>query len=416
MAWWNPFSRADGESRGERRDSSASASAEQFWEKLGLVTPSASGVNVTMEAALGVPAVSAAVNFIANEIASLPLVVYRRREGGREKVSGLLPTLLHDAPNDFLTSFEWIKGLFTAKLTGGRGFSYIERGDSGAVVSIWPMDPAKVVVRRDGFALQYEYNDDGRRRIYAAGEIIDLPFMLKSDGVAHRGPISLGRDAIGLAIAVTNYGSRFLANGGVPPFAVTGGFQSGRAMQNAADDLARAVTKAAKENRQSLVLPDGLKIEAIGVDPEKAQMVETQRFCVEQIARLYSIPPTFLQDLTNGTYSNTEQQDLHFVKHTLLHHARQLEQELNLKLFGRRSRSQYVELNMDGLLRGDFKTRMEGWAKAIQSAIATPAEAREAENWPMMPGSDRLFVQGAMVPLDQAGGATAGAALQGSTE
>lgn len=384
---------------------------------IGLVNlASATDIAVTIESALGVPAVSAAVNFIANELASLPCDLYRRRDGGRESVNSGLATLLHDAPNDFLTSFEWRKGMFVAKLTGGRGLSYIERSSAGTPLSFWPMDPDATTIRRNGWRVEYQYRDGYGVKTYPAEDVIDLPFMLKPDGVCHRGPISMGKDAIGLAIAITQYGSRFFSGGGVPPFAVTGNFQTSDGMRRAADDLARAVKKAASEKRQAVVLPAGHEIKPIGGDPDKAQMVEMQRFCIEQIARLYSIPPTFLQDLTHGTYANTEQQDLHFVKHTLLHHAKQFEQELNLKLFGRRSRSQYVELNMDGLLRGDFKTRMEGWARAIQTGLVMPSEAREAENWPKVPGSDRLFMQGATVPIDQAGSTPAVNIAQGAQE
>lgn len=367
---------------------------------------SAAGISVTIESALQVPAVAAAVNVIASTLASLPLDVYRRRpDGSREDVKGGLATLLHDAPNDYLTSFEWRKGLIVGKLTGGRGLSYIERGPSGSVQSIWPMDPACTTVRRDGFALSYEYRGPGMNpQRYRADEVIDLPFMLKADGLGHRGPITLGREAIGLAIALTQYGSKFFAGGGVPPFVVTGNFQTPGATKAAADDFYRATQKAASEQRLALAVPTGIEIKQLGTDPEKSQMIETQRFCIEQIARLYSIPPTFLQDLTHGTFSNTEQQDLHFVKHTLLHHAKQFEQELNLKLFGRKNNRTYVELNMDGLLRGDFKTRMEGWARAVQAAIVTPDEVRTSENWPAMGGAAAgLFIQGATVPIELSG-------------
>jgi HK97 family phage portal protein len=122
---------------------------------------------------------------------------------------------------------------------------------------------------------------------------------------------------------------------------------------------------------------------------------------IEQIARIYSIPPTFLQDLTHGTFSNTEQQDLHFTKHTIKRWIEQFEQEMNLKLFGRNSNSQFVEMNVDGLLRGDFKTRMDGYAQGIQNAILTPNEARRRENLPDDAGGDGLLVQGATVPLGQ---------------
>lgn len=389
-------------------------SAEDFFQSLagnGVVImggESASGVQVNTESALRVPAVSSAVNFLSGTLAGLPLPVYRRRNGGREKVNGNLATLLHDAPNPYVSSFEWRKQLFAAKFTGGRGLSYIERAENGSIVAIWPLDPTKTTVKRDGFVNTYHYNDGGRKIIYRADEIIDLPYMLKADGFSHRGPIAMGRDAIGLAIAVNDYGSKFLANGGVPPFAVTGNFQTSAALQRAGDDLAKAIKKAAKENRQALTLPAGLDIKPIGANPEDSQMIETQRFCIEQIARLYNIPPTFLQDLTNGTYSNTEQQDLHFVKHTLKQHVEQFEQELNLKLFGQRSRVQYCELAMDGLLRGDFKTRIEGWARGIQTGVFTPEEARNAENLPFKDGSDQLFMQGATVPITEAGGVANG--------
>lgn len=396
-----PFDRA--EKRG------VSQSAEDFFERLtgdphvaffGM-GESASGTFVNIDTALKVPAVASAVNFLAGTLAGLPLHIYRRGRDGRTRSTGALATTLHDAPNDFLTSFEWRKQMFVAKFTGGRGLSYIERAENGSVLSIWPLDPAKMTVKRDRFVNEYHYNDGGRSIVYRADEIIDLPFMLKSDGFTHRGPIAMGKDAIGLAIAVNEYGSKFLANGGVPPFAVTGQFQTGAALNRAAQDLADAVKKAAKEKRQALTLPAGLDIKPLGVNPEDAQMIETQRFCIEQIARIYNIPPTFLQDLTHGTFSNTEQQDLHFVKHTIKQHIEQFEQELNLKLFGRRARSQYVEISVDGLLRGDFKTRIEGWARGIQTGVFTPAEARQAENLPFKEGSDDLFMQGATVPIGQ---------------
>jgi HK97 family phage portal protein len=128
------------------------------------------------------------------------------------------------------------------------------------------------------------------------------------------------------------------------------------------------------------------------------QLLELQRFCVEQIARIYSLPPVFLQDLSRGTFSNTEQQDLHFVKHTIKRWVEQVEAEMNLKLFGRNAR-QYVEFNVDGLLRGDFKTRMEAHATSIQNGIRTPNEVRDLENMEPMPAGDDLMIQGATVPI-----------------
>jgi HK97 family phage portal protein len=105
-----------------------------------------------------------------------------------------------------------------------------------------------------------------------------------------------------------------------------------------------------------------------------------------------------LQDLSRGTFSNTEQQDLHFVKHTIKRWIEQVEAEMNLKLFGRNAR-QYVEFNVDGLLRGDFKTRMEAHAASIQNGIRTPNEVRDLENMEPLPAGDDLMIQGATVPI-----------------
>lgn len=369
---------------------------------------SAAGVAVNVDNALGVPAVWASVNFLSGTLAGLPLNLYRRKGEDRERVGGALARILHDAVNDEMSSFEWRKYLFEQVLTGGRAFTWIERGPTGQVENLWPLDPRHVQIVRERGRKTYVFRENSVEIRYPASEIIDIPFMLAADGLTTRGPIAWNKDVIGLAIAATEYGSRFFQNGGVPPFAITGNFLSGGSMDRAAADLEAAVKKAAKDGRQALILPAGLEIKPIGVDPEKSQLVELHRFIIEQIARIYSIPPTFLQDLTHGTFSNTEQQDLHFVKHTIKRWVEQFEQELNLKLFGRGPSTRFAEVNMSGLLRGDFKSRMEGNAQAIQTGQLTPNEARQMENRPAKDGGDELYIQGANVPISEAGNAQDG--------
>ena len=366
---------------------------------LGMDGVSEAGEHVNIDTALGVPAVWAAVNFLSGTLAGLPLQVYRRTAQGREKVTSGVAPILHDAVNDGMSSFEWRKYFFDQVLTYGRGLTFIERAATGRPINLWPLDPQATSIKRVNGRKVYIYTEAKRHVQYEASEIIDVPFMLTSDMLAHRSPILSNKDVIGLAQAVTKYGAKFFSNGGVPPFAIEGPFSSPSGMQRATEDLQDAVRKAKNENRLALALPQGHTIKHIGADPEKSQLVETQRFTIEQIARIYSIPPTFLQDLTHGTFSNTEQQDLHFTKHTIKRWVEQFEQELNLKLFGRSSNRQYVEVNVDGLLRGDFKTRMDGYAQGVQNAILTPNEARRRENLPDDAEGDRLLVQGATVPL-----------------
>lgn len=375
---------------------SAPVSASDFLQTMGWGDPvSSAGITVTIDNALGVPAVWSAVNFLAGTIAGLPLQVFRRTEEGRERVSGGVAPILNENANDDMSSFEWLKYTFEQTFTGGRGITYIERAADGSITNLWPLDPTKVRVERllDG-RKQYKTST----RVYSSKEIIDIPFMLKSNGTDVRGPIMTNKDAIGMAIAASRYGSKAFQSGGIPPAVLQGPFQSAAGAVRASDDVAKTMARLATQGRSVMALPMGHELKSIGFNPEQMQLIELQRFSIEQIARIYSLPPVFLQDLTHGTFSNTEQQDLHFVKHTVKRWVEQAEAEINLKLFGRGS-DLYSEFNVDGLLRGDFKTRMEAHATAIQNAIRTPNEVRTIENLAPMPNGDSLLIQGATVPL-----------------
>ena len=394
MALFDRFRRAE---KRNLENPTAPVSANDFLQIMGWGDLYASsGVTVNVDTALGVPAVWAAVNFIAGTIAGLPLHVYRKNEdGGRSKVESELSLILHDVINEDMSSFEWRKYLFEQVLTGGRAVTYIERNGLGQIVNLYPLDPTKVRVERllDGRKI-YRVN----ARVYESSEILDMPFMLKPNMTDARGPISQNKDAIGMAIAASRYGSKAFQSGGIPPAVLQGPFGSGAAANRASEDVAATTLKLAKEGRPIMALPLGHELKTIGFNPEQMQLLELQRFSIEQIARIYSLPPVFLQDLTHGTFSNTEQQDLHFVKHTVKRWVEQFEQEMNLKFFGRGSEF-YVEFNVDGLLRGDLKSRMEAYATSIQNGIRTPNEVRAIENMEAMPNADNLMIQGATVPL-----------------
>lgn len=395
--------------RKETRGSTTFTQSEpkSFAELVGLIPDSELPV-VSVHSAMGVPAIWGAVNFISGTIAGLPLHVYERTDEGRNRVVGPLANILHDAVSDEMTSFEWRKYSMERVLTTGRSFTSIQRDRAGRIAGLFPLNPMAVEVRRAEGRKVYVYKENGRQITYAAADIIDVPFALKEDGIGHYGPIMSNKGVVSMAIAAQQYANRYFTGGGVPHFAVSGNFQSSNALNRASEDFAEAVRRASAEGRPALTMPDGLTITKIGSEPDKSQLLETQKFIVEQVGRMYQLPPTFLQDLSHGTYSNTEQQDLHFVKHTLKRWIEQIEQELNLKLFGRANTKRYVEFSVDGLLRGDFKTRMEGIAQAIQNAVLTPNEARRMENRPDMAEGDTLLVQGATVPLGAQPKATEG--------
>jgi HK97 family phage portal protein len=370
----------------------------QFLELVGLAAPTGVGI----EQALGLPAVWAAVNFLAGTIAGLPLHVYDKTANGKKRVkaSAANPfvSMLHDAVNDDTTSFQWRFDKMTAALTEGRGVSYIERNERGQPINLFPL--INVSVRRlPNGRKEYSTNAGGKKVVYDQSEVLDLTFMLKSDLVTHRSPLRQCAVAIGKAVNSNEYGSKLFKNGGLPSFALTGPFGSGQAANRASADIAEATKKAAREGGNVLAIPLGHELKQLGTDPEKMQLVATQEFAVIEVARIYQLPPTFLQDLSRATFSNSEQQDLHLVKHTLKRWVEQLEAEMNLKLFGRGS-NRIVEFNLDGLLRGDYMTRMQGNSTAIQTGQLTPNEARAMDNREPMEGGDKLFIQGATVPLE----------------
>ncbi|TIX89199.1 phage portal protein [Rhizobium sp. P44RR-XXIV] len=369
-------------------------SAENFFAYFGLNNVTLP--HVTVDNALRVPAVWAAVAFMSRTLAALPLHAYRDSKKGPQKISGKLEAVIHDSPNDEMDSFKFRQWFWQQVFTGGRGLAWIERTPQG-IEALWPMDPTKTTLKRVGMKVVYQF--DGKE--YPSADVIDVPFMLRPCGLRHYGPISMASKAIQLALAMNDYGSNFFAGGGVPPLALEGPLPAGpEAMARAKADIKRSVDAAKEKNEPVFPIPAGYKLTPVGLDPAKGQMIEARRFQVEEIARTYQLPPVFMQDLTRATFSNVEQQDLHFVKHLIGQWAEALEGEMNLKLFGRGNSGRYVEHNLDGLLRGDFMSRMTGYATAIQNAIRTPDEVRSLENLPAQGGeAEKLHIQGATVPL-----------------
>lgn len=352
---------------------------------------------VTIDNALRVPAVQSAVAFLSRTLAALPLHAYKQTSNGPERLTGKIAIVIHENPNPDMDAFKFRSYFWQQVFTGGRGLAWIERAGPN-VEAIWPMDPTKATIKRvNGRVI---YGLDGKE--YPASDVIDIAFMLQHDMLKHYGPISLAEKAIQLSLAMNDYASGFFAGGGVPPLALVGPLPQGaEAMKRAMGDINRAITVAKSSEVPIFPMPPGHELKPVGFDPEKGQMTDARRFQVEEIARAYQMPPVFLQDLTHGTFSNSEQQDLFFVKHLVGQWAAAFEGELNLKIFGRLNNNRYVEHNLDGLLRGDFASRMTGLGQAIQNGVLTPNEARLIENRPAHenPVANELHIQGATVPL-----------------
>ena len=366
----------------------------------GINPADAAGQAVTIEAALAVPAVAAAVGFLSRTLASLPVAVYEKTETGREKRAGdPVAALLNEAATDEVSAVEARRLFWQDVFTAGRGLAFIDRNARGEILNLFPLEVDRVTVSRKAGRKLYHYRDGARTLTYEARDVLDLAWMPAGDGLSARSPIYGNAGVIGLALAIGKYGRKFFANGGIPPFTVTGPMKSAAGAERASQDLTRAVREAAETGAQAIGLPDGHTLSPLGIDPEKMQMIAAQRFVIEEIARIYGLPPVFLQDLTHGTFSNTEQQDLFFVKHCLGQWVGLWEGEINLKLYGRGPRPVYAEASLAGILRGDLKSRAEGLAQQISTGQLTPNEARRLDNRPDLEGGEVLFMQGAMAPV-----------------
>jgi len=359
---------------------------------------------VTTMSALKVPAVNAAVNFLSRTMATLTLEAFRSTNDGPKKLSGRLQTLVRDAPNPEWSSYGARVYFWQNVFLHGRGLFAIIR-NNGQPYELWPMNPLAVRVSMNVYGEKTYTVSSGQTepvgKTFAAADVIDIPWMLAANMVNAISPVTIGERAIQLALAMNDYGSQFFAGGGVPPIAMEGPIAAGgEAQQRAMNDVSRAIDAAKQSDKPIFSMPPGYKLTQVGYDPAKGQMTDARAFQIKEIARIWQIPPVFIQDLSGATYSNVEQQDLHLVKHLISQWATAFEQEANLKLFGQLNGSRYVRHDIDSLMRGDFTSRMNGLAQGIQNGILMPNEARAGEGKPAAPGGDKLLIQGATVPLD----------------
>ena len=364
---------------------------------------------VSLREALSLPGVWAAINFLSAAMAGLPIEVFEKTEGegGDQKVSGGVADVLGTAVNDTTTSFAWRETFFSEVYGPGRGYTYVERNRKGEAINLFPMEYARTTVRKVNGRLFYDYADpSGKVKTYDGKDVIDVAFLLKADHVTHHDPVRTCAAAIRQGLNANRYALTVFGKNGVPPYVLKGPFAAAKEMMRAAADLMKVTRRFAEDGKPVLPLPAGHELVRLGDDPEKMQLTPVQIFAVGQVARIYQLPPVFLQELSKGNYNNIEHQDLHLVKHTLRRWVKKFEQELTLKIFGRGSR-RYVKLNLDGIMRGDFKTRIEAIVRAIQNGLMTPNEGRALENRPPIAGGDVLLVQGATVPIELAGKAFA---------
>lgn len=331
-------------------------------------------------------AVYACVRLLAETVASLPLHVYRRTATGKELATDHpLYRVLHDSPNDEMTSFQFREVMQAHLALWGNAYAQIQRDGSGRI-QLWPIQPQYVQPERNNAGQivykVYQYQTTGTFRYLSYDEMLHIP-GLSFNGIVGLSPIGLAREAIGLGLAAEKFGARFFGSGTNFGTVLT---HPNSLSDEALAHLRRSFEKRAKglDNSHSmLILEEGLDIKNVAIPPEDSQFIETRKFQVNDIARIFRIPPHMIGDLERATFSNIEQQSIEFVQHTIRPWLVRWEQQINKKLLGG---DYFAEFNVDGLLRGDIKSRYEAYAIARQNGWMSANDIRRLENMDPLPG------------------------------
>ena len=376
---------------------------------------STAGKAVTEQGAMQMTAVYACVRILSEAIAGLPLHLYRYNDdGGKEKaLDHPLYLLLHDEPNPEMSSFVFRETLMTHLLLWGNAYAQVIRNGKGEVMALYPLMPGRITVDRDSSGqLYYSYqksNSDaptmpGGMVILKPSDVLHVP-GLGFDGLVGYSPIAMAKNAIGLAIATEEYGAKFFANGATP-----GGILEYPGTVKDPDRVRDSWNRGFSGSQNAgkvAILEEGMKYTPISIAPEQAQFLETRKFQINEIARIFRVPPHMVGDLEKSSFSNIEQQSLEFVKYTLDPWVVRWEQSIQRTLLTAEEKSQYfVKFNLEGLLRGDYQSRMNGYATARQNGWMSANDIRELENLDRIPaeaGGDRILVNGNMLPLETAG-------------
>lgn len=384
-----------------------------------LMGGSTSGKNVNERSAMQMTAVYACVRILSEAIAGLPLHMYRYRDdGGKEKaVDHALYRLLHDEPNPEMTSFVFRETLMTHLLLWGNAYAQVIRNGKGEVMALYPLMPNRMTVDRapDG-RIVYIYSRDqseanaGKESqvVLTSDDVLHIP-GLGFDGLVGYSPIAMAKNAIGMAIACEEYGARFFANGASPSGVLEhpGTLKDPKRVR----DSWNAAYGGSSNAHKVAVLEEGMKYAPISISPNEAQFLETRKFQIDEIARIFRVPPHMVGDLEKSSFSNIEQQSLEFVKYTLDPWVVRWEQSLSRALLTPdEKKTFFFRFNVDGLLRGSYHERMQGYSVGIQNGFMSPNDVRELENLDLIPeelGGNKYMVNGNMVDLANVGAAYA---------
>jgi HK97 family phage portal protein len=369
---------------------------------LNMFNPSKTGVRVTELSAMRASAVFACVRVLAETVASLPLITYQKTDAGKDRASNHpVYKLLKDRPNPEITSYTWRNMAMAHMNLWGESFAKIDFNNAGYPSEIWPLLPSKMDIRRNMKTLELEYlytKPDGGLALFAPWEILHLK-MMTLDGVRGISPIGMAKEAIGLSLAQEEFGARFYGNGtNMGGFFKTPNKLSEPAHKRLKKNLEEQYTGLTKSHKIA-ILEEGLDFIKLGIPPNEAQFLESRKFQLNEICRMFRVQSHLVNDLDRSTNNNIEQQSLEFIIYTIRPWLVNIEQEYNYKLFTPAEQNSYfTEHLVDGILRGDLESRYRAYQTGRLGGWLSVNKILEKENENKIEGGDVYLDPLNMIP------------------
>jgi len=351
--------------------------------------------------ALTLTAVWCAIRLLAESVSSLPISVYTKQANGDklEDTKSPIYNLVKFKPNYYQNKITFFEFIMLSICTEGNSYVQIVRNNSGTPVQLICLDPSNVTVVVNNNEVFYQI-DGG---VLDSSDILHFK-TITDDGVTGLSPIDQCAKALNWGVSLEEFGSTFFSNGAKPSSIL----QTDRALSDTA--LQRLKTSfnnnygKLKNSNSTIVLEEGLTFKPISISPEQAQFLSSRQFSIEEVARIFNVPPHMLKDLSKSSFNNIEMQSQEFVTYTLMPYITRIEQEMNLKLFRTNELGKtFVEFNVNGLLRGDVKSRTEAYKTAITNGYMSINEVRQKENMNSIEGGDKHFMQMNMTTIDKVG-------------
>jgi len=352
--------------------------------------------------ALTLTAVWCAIRLLAESVSSLPISVYSKQANGDKLEDNKSPiyNLIKFKPNYYQNKITFFEYIMLCICTNGNAYAKIERNNSGTPTQLLCIDPDNVTIVIKDNELFYQVDNEG---VLDSSDILHFK-TITDDGVNGISPIDQCAKALNWSLSLEEFGATFFSNGAKPSSIL----QTDRALSDTA--LQRLKTSfnnnygKLKNSNSTIVLEEGLTFKPISISPEQAQFLSSRQFSIEEVARIFNVPPHMLKDLSKSSFNNIEMQSQEFVTYTLMPYITRIEEEMNLKLFRTNELGKtFVEYNVNGLLRGDVKSRTEAYKTAITNGYMSINEVRQKENMNSIEGGDKHFMQMNMTTIDKIG-------------